>query len=206
MSRSNGESSFLWQEVLQTLRERGLKQVLLIAGDGLTGLREVAKKVYLKADFQTCVLHKVRASLNKVRRKDREKVARDLKRIYQVNNKEEALLGLENLGRNWEKIYPELVESWRRDLSTLTTFLDYPEQIRSSIYTINILERANKEIKRRTKTIEVFSYVKAIEKILYLVSTELNEKWSRRIHRGFIKAKPILEKMRRERYAQTQNT
>jgi len=90
------------------------------------------------------------------------------------------------------------VESWRRDFSTLTTFLDYPEQIRSSIYTINILERANKEIKRRTKTIEVFSYVKAIEKILYLISTELNEKWSRRVHRGFIKAKPILEKMRRE--------
>ena len=127
-------------------------------------------------------------------------------RIYQVNSREEALLGLENLGRNWEKIYPELVESWRKDFSTLTTFLDYPEQISSSIYTINILERANKEIKRRTKTIEVFSYVKAIEKILYLISTELNEKWSRRVHRGFIKAKPILEKMRREGYAQTQNT
>ena len=63
MSGSNGESSFLWQEVLQTLRERGLKQVLLIAGDGLTGLREVAKKVYPKADFQTRLLHKVRASL-----------------------------------------------------------------------------------------------------------------------------------------------
>ena len=105
------------------VRERGLKQVLLIAGDGLTGLREVAKKVYPKADFQTRLLHKVRVSLNKVRRKDREKVARDLKRIYQVNSKEEALLGLENLGRNWEKIYPEFVESWRRDFSTLITFL-----------------------------------------------------------------------------------
>jgi len=48
--------------------------------------------------------------------------------------------------------------------------LDYPEEIRASIYTINILERANKKIKRRTKTIEVFSYVKAIKKILYLTS------------------------------------
>ena len=124
--------------------------MLLIAGDGLTGLREVAKKVYPKADFQTCLLHKVRASLNKVRRKDREKIARDLKRIYEVNNKKEALSGLENLEKNWKRIYPELVESWRRDFSTLTTFLDYPEQIRSSIYTINILERAN-NLKERTK-------------------------------------------------------
>jgi len=62
----------------------------------------------------------------------------------------------------------------------------------------DILERANKKIKRRTKTIEVFSYIKAIEKILYLISTELNEKWSKRVHRGFLKAKPILEKMRRK--------
>ncbi|RLE09145.1 hypothetical protein DRJ00_04940 [Candidatus Aerophobetes bacterium] len=91
-------------------------------------------------------------------------------RIYQVNSREEALLGLESLKRNWEKIYPELVESWRRDFSTLTTFLDYPEQISSSIYTINILERANRQIKRRTKIVDVFSYVKAIEKILYLTS------------------------------------
>ena len=128
--------------------------------------------------------------MNKVRRKDREKTSRDLKRIYQVNSKKGALLGLENLKRNWEKIYPELARRWRRDFSTLSAFLDYPGKIRSSIYTINILERANKEIKRRTKTIEVFSYVKAIEKILYLISTELNGKWSRRVHRKFTRQNP----------------
>ena len=68
--------------------------MLLIAGDGLTGLREAAKRVYPKADFQTCILHKVRASLNKVRRRDREKVARDLKRIYQVNSKKRGTFGI----------------------------------------------------------------------------------------------------------------
>ena len=67
--------------------------MLPIAGDGLTGL-------------------KVRASLNKVRRRDREKIARDLKRIYEVNNKKEALLGLKNLKRNWKRIYPELARSY----------------------------------------------------------------------------------------------
>jgi len=82
--------------------------VPLIAGDGLTGLREVAKKVYPKADFQTCLLHKAGASLNKIRRKDREKVVRDLKRIYQVNSKEKALLGLESLKRNWGRFTQSL--------------------------------------------------------------------------------------------------
>ena len=82
--------------------------MLLIAGDGLTGLREVTKKVYPNPIFQTYLLHKVRAFLNKVRRKDREKTSRDLKRIYQVNSKEEALLGLENLGRNWKRFIQSL--------------------------------------------------------------------------------------------------
>ena len=111
MSTLNGEPSLLWQEVLETLRERGLRQVLLIAGDGLTGLREAAKKVYPNSVFQSCVLHKVRASLNKVRRKDREKVARDLKRIYQVNSKEEALLGLKALKETGKRFIQSLHEA-----------------------------------------------------------------------------------------------
>ena len=112
MSTSNGDSSLLWQEVLETLRERGLRKVLLILGDGLTGLREAAKKVYPNSIFQSYLLHKVRASLNKVRRRDREKIARDLKRIYEVNSKKEALLGLENLEKNRKRIYPELARSY----------------------------------------------------------------------------------------------
>ena len=111
MSTLNGGFSLLWQEVLETLRERGLRQALLTTGDGLTGLREVAKKVYPNPIFQAYLLHKVRASLNKVRRRDREKTSRDLKRIYQVNSKKEALLGLKAL-KNWEKIYPELARSY----------------------------------------------------------------------------------------------
>jgi len=76
-------------------------------------------------------------------------------------------LGLESLEKNWKRIYPELVESWRRDFSTLSAFLDYPEQIGSSIYTINILERANK---KKNQDYRGLPYVKAIEKILYLAS------------------------------------
>jgi len=85
--------------------------VLLIAGDGLTGLREVAKKVYPKNDFQAYLLHKVRASLNKVRRKDREKTSRDLKRIYQVNSKKETLLRLKTLKETGKKFIQSLHEA-----------------------------------------------------------------------------------------------
>ena len=104
MSTLNGESSLLWQEVLETLRERGLRQVLLILGDGLTELREAAEKVYSNPIFQTYLLHKVR-------RRDREKITRDLKRIYEVNSKKEALLGLENLEKTGREYIQSLHEA-----------------------------------------------------------------------------------------------
>jgi len=85
--------------------------VLLILGDRLTGLREVAKKVYPNPIFQTYLLHKVRASLNKVRRKDREKTSRDPKRIYQVNSKKEALLGLKALKETGKRFIQSLHEA-----------------------------------------------------------------------------------------------
>lgn len=130
----------------------------------------------------------------------------ELKKIYRIDNVEESISGLENLGKRWERTQPEFAESWERDFSSLATFLSYPEEIRSSIYTTKTLERTNKEMKRRIKTIEFFSQVKAVEKIIYLVSMELNERQHTRAHRGFIKTNPLLKKMRRERYGHIQNT
>jgi len=79
---SEGESLEIWKEILVELKGRGLEEPLLFIGDGLTGLPEAVKEVYPRADFQSCLVHKVRSSLNKVRKRDREAVSQDLKKIY----------------------------------------------------------------------------------------------------------------------------
>ncbi|MDI6868764.1 MAG: transposase, partial [Coprothermobacterota bacterium] len=78
---SSGESAEVWKEVLWDLKERGLKEPLLFIGDGLTGLPHAVKEIFPKADFQSCLLHKMRQSLAKVRKRDREALAEDMRRV-----------------------------------------------------------------------------------------------------------------------------
>jgi putative transposase len=81
------ESAYVWQEILQNLYQRGVKEVLLGVFDGLPGLEEAFKAVYPKAHVQRCVVHKVRNTLRRVRKKDQFEMAEDLKLIYRSPNK-----------------------------------------------------------------------------------------------------------------------
>ncbi|MEB3750759.1 IS256 family transposase ISHahy7 [Geobacillus icigianus] len=85
------ESAYVWQEILQNLYKRGVKEVLLGVFDGLPGLEEAFQAVYPKADVQRCVVHKVRNTLSRVRKKDPFEMAEDLKLIYRSPSKEIAL-------------------------------------------------------------------------------------------------------------------
>ena len=195
-----GESAGNWEEILEELKERGLKEVLVFVGDGLRGLGEAVKKVYPKAEFQSCILHKIRSSLRKVRKRDEEAVREELKKVYRSADKESFLKRWEGFKKRWEKIYPEVVKSWEGELHYLLTYLSYPEEIRSIIYTTNPLERFIKEVKRRVKVIEFFPHPPSCAKILYLVSEEMNEKYQTRRIRDFHLAREVLREMREERY------
>jgi len=125
--------------------------------------------VYPRADFQSCVLHKVRNTLKKVRRRDREVVAEDLKRIYEAHNESLWRENFERFKRIWGRIYPEVIKSWERDLDSLMTYLKYPVSLRRYIYTTNALERFIKDVKRQALVIEVFPTELSLEKVVYLV-------------------------------------
>jgi len=94
-------------------------------------------------------------------------------------------------------LYPEVTKSWEVDLDALMTYLKYPEGIRKTIYTTNPLERFMKEVKRRTKVIEVFPDSEACGKVVYLVAQEMNEKYGRRAVLEFSSVKEELLHIRR---------
>lgn len=79
---AEGESALVWKEILAELKERGLTEPLLFIGDRLKGLDKAVKEIYPLADFQSCILHKVRGTLSKVRKKHREAIAEDMQQIY----------------------------------------------------------------------------------------------------------------------------
>jgi len=199
---SDGESASLWKEFLYHLKERGLREPLLFIGDGLKGLKEAVKEVYPLADFQSCILHKVKGTLKRVRKRDREALAIDLKKIYRQNSKEGFIEAFKKVKEVWGKIYPLLFKGWEEDLESLTSYFKYPEEIRRSIYTTNVLERFIKEVKRRSKVVEVFPKPVSAEKVLYLVAIEMNESYKKRKVKGFDEIKEELVSIRRERYGE----
>lgn len=194
------ESSTVWKEILEELKERGVEQVLLIATDDLPGIKEAVAQSFPKADHQQCVLHKVRNTTAKVRGTDEDELTDDLKKIYEAPDKEMAKNAFSNFKDKWKDAYPDVVESWEDDLPDLLTFMDYPYSIRKSIYTTNWLERTIKEFRRREKTMDSLPNPKAAKKLFYLLSKEQSEDWTKRRMRGFKKARDQLEEMFEERY------
>ncbi|SFM15970.1 IS256 family transposase [Halanaerobium salsuginis] len=194
------ESAALWEEVLMNLKFRGVEQVLLGVMDGLPGLTDSFLKVYPKADVQRCVVHKVRNTLHKVKKKHTDEIVTDLKKIYRAPSREFADQALNDFSSKWDRIYPRLAQSWFEDKDELFTFYKYPDSIQKSIYTTNWIERANKEIRKRLKTMNSLPNEKAAEKILYLKILDYNSKWSERRLKGFLAARDKLIQLFEERY------
>ncbi|MCG3421268.1 IS256 family transposase [Oceanobacillus jordanicus] len=197
------ESALGWKEILTNLHNRGLEEVLLGVFDGLSGLEKAFKEVYPKADVQRCVVHKVRNVLSSIRQRDKEAFTKDLKKVYKASSKEQALQCFSELKEAWNKIYPKVISSWEEDLSVLLTFLDYPRIIQPQIYTTNTIERTIKEVKKRTKSMNSLPSEKAVEKIVYLVSKDYNERWSKRAITEFASVKDELKSMFESRYGST---
>lgn len=182
---AEGESAGNWEEVLKDLWRRGVRRVRIFVTDDLPGLEEAIRKVFPDADWQLCVLHAVREALNKARNKDREALAEDLKAVYQAETEQEAKEALRRLRERWGTVYPRVVARWEGKAYALLAFLRHPKPIRRYLYTTNQLERLAKEVKRRTKVVEVFCGEEAVEKLLYLVLSNLNERLENRRLRGF---------------------
>lgn len=199
------ESALGWRDILLDLYNRGVKEVLLGAFDGLPGLEDAMKEIYPKADVQRCVVHKLRNAYNAVRKKDVTAVIESLKPIYQANTKEEAHSQFNSFKEAWKSKYPKVVKSWEEDLDVLLTFLDYPSSIRPMIYTTNIIERTMKEIKKRTKTMNSLPSENATEKIIYLQVLDYNQRWAERKLRGFGNAYQALQDMFKQRYGNKTN-
>ena len=193
------ESSYVWEEILSSLKERGATDVLLGVMDGLPGLEEAFNKVYPKADVQSCVVHKVRNTIRKVRKKDLSEIFQDLKSVYESTTKDQAMIMLDEFSIKWVKLYPKVVDSWNNN-SSLFTYYSYPLAIRKAIYTTHWIERFNKEAPRLTKIKNSFPTEDSLSKIIYFKVIDCNSKWSTRKMKGFAQAHEELQNMFLEKY------
>lgn len=196
------ESANGWRDVLRDLYKRGAQEVLLGVFDGLPGLEEAFRETYPKADVQHCIVHKVRNTFPKIRVQDKTEFLDDLKTIYNALDLDLALAAFDTVKDKWGKKYPKEINSWEEQIPTLLTFYKYPAMIKAAIYTSNPIERTNKEFRKRLRPMNSLTNIEAAEKIIYLDTLEYNEKWSKRIIRGFgdPETKEKLAEMFQKRY------
>jgi len=172
------EGAKFWTSVLGDLQARGVSDILIACMDGPTGFPDAVHAVFPKTVIQRCIVHQIRNSLKYVVYKDQDEFLRDLKAVYQAPSREQAETALLALGEKWEAKYAIAVKSWENNWNELSSFFNFPPEIRRLIYTNNGSEAYNRQLRKITKNKAVFPTAESVRKLLYLAHRDIAKKWT----------------------------
>ena len=173
------EGAKFWMQVLNDLKQRGVRDILIACVDGLTGFPDAIEAIFPKTTVQTCIVHLIRNSLKYVPRRDREQVARDLKPIYTAKDAEQAQAELEAFDEKWGARFPVITQAWLNAWEHVIPFLAFPEEVRRVIYTTNAIEALNRQLRKAIKTKGSFPNEDAARKLVYLALQNATPQWTR---------------------------
>jgi transposase-like protein len=171
------ESASFWLNVLTDLRVRGVQDILIACTDNLTGFTKAIREVFPQTVTQLCVVHQIRNSCKYVAWKERKEFIADLKPVYRAANRDAAWHALEKFSAKWGKKYGYAITSWQNNWEALTQYFDYPLEIRTMIYTTNVIESLNSGIRKYTKAKTLFPDDQAALKAVYLSVMNIQKKW-----------------------------
>lgn len=174
------ESAKYWATVLNSLKNRGVEDILIVCTDNLTGFSAAIESVYPKTEIQNCIIHQLRNSSKYVSYKDIKALMADLKAVYAAVDETSALEALEAFAERWDKKYPSISRSWRENWPNLSTYFKFPQEVRRLIYTTNTIEGFNRQLRKVTKSKSVFPTDDSLLKMLYLAMMDITKKWTER--------------------------
>ncbi len=172
------ESSKYWLSVLNGLKNRGVKDIMVICADGLSGIKEAISAAYPEAEYQRCIVHQVRNTLKYVSYKDMKAFAADLKSIYLAPDEKQGYDAMQTVREKWEGKYPNAMKSWENNWDVLTPIFKFSSDVRKVIYTTNAIESLNSTYKKLNRQRSVFPNDKALLKTLYLSTLQATKKWT----------------------------
>jgi putative transposase len=175
------ESGACWESFLNDLYKRGLLggRCELIATDGGTGLHAALEIVYPKILTQRCWAHKTRNVLDKVKKSDQQAFKKALNRISHASNQRQATAAYARLALRWKKAYPKAVRCVETNLDELLSFFQIKNsKLWSRLRTTNLIERAFREVRRRTRPMGVMANMQSLQRIVFAVFHHLNQNWS----------------------------
>jgi len=178
---AHGESEAAWTGFLQDLYLRGLLggRLRLVVTDGSPGLAAAAGLVYPQARVQRCWAHKLRNIADKVSKKEGSCVAQAAA-IYGAHNRPQAERAFRRWVLRWQKRRPRAVASVERDLEELLSFFSVPRAHWKKVRTTNVIERAFREVRRRTRPMSSFTNPASCDRIVFGVISHLNRSWEKK--------------------------
>lgn len=174
---SETESASFWMSALNDLKARGVEDVLIACTDNLSGIKQAIKAIFPEAITQLCIVHQIRNSCKYVVWKERKAFVGDLKMIYGAPNKQMAAEALDDFEQKWGAKYGYAIKSWREHWDYLTAYFDYPQEIRTLIYTTNPVESLNSAIRKYTRSKILFPDDHAAMKAVFLAVSNIQKKW-----------------------------
>ena len=172
------ESASFWMSVLTDLKARGVEDILIACTDNLKGFTDAIKGVFPQTVTQLCIVHQIRNSCKYVVWKDRKVFCADLKEVYAAPNKDAAEYALATFATKWEPKYKHAIASWKTNWDNLTSYFDFPMEIRKIIYTTNTIENVNRGIRKYIKTKVQFVDDIAAQKAVYMALMNIEKKWN----------------------------
>ena len=179
MQIGDKESAPTWRQYFKDLKGRGLDagKVTLGIMDGLPGLEKVFKEEFPKAKVQRCQVHVARNVLAKVPQKFKESIADEMRSIFYASSKEKAMELFGQFKGKWENQLLSAVKCLEKSLDACLTFFNFSEEEWSSLRTSNIIERLNKEFKRRTKPMEIVAGERSCYTLLAFIALKMELHW-----------------------------
>lgn len=174
------ESAKFWLGILNSLKNRGVEDILIACVDGLTGFPNAIEAVFPQTEIQQCIIHQIRNTTKFVSYKDIKALMKDLKQVYAAVDEQAALSALDDFDSKWSGKYPKIATSWRGKWPNLTTYFKYPAEVRKLIYTTNAIEGFNRQLRKVTKSKSVFPTDDSLLKMLYLAMMDITRKWTGR--------------------------
>jgi putative transposase len=174
------EGAKFWLRVMNELKARGVADVLIAVCDGLTGLPEAINAVWPQTRVQTCIVHLIRASLRWVNYKDRKRIAGLLRPVYDAPTEAAAKDALDALADSeFGREYPGVIRRWRDSWELIIPFFDFAPEVRKVIYTTNMIENINGQLRKSTRNRGHFPSDEALIKVLYLGCKEMGRTTAR---------------------------
>lgn len=171
------ESAKYWLGVLNELKQRGVKDILILCSDNLTGIKEAINAAYPNTVQQRCIVHMIRNSVKFVSYKDLKAFTNDLKKIYTSIDEEKGYEQLQEVKSKWSDKYESAFKTWEENWDAICPFFQLSDSIRKIMYTTNTIESLNRQFRKFTKTKSVFPTDMSLLKCLYLSTKNISKKW-----------------------------